>query len=46
MSSDGGGLYLGIDLSVEALRAVVLNDGLDLVRVEGIDFDREFREYG
>jgi xylulokinase len=42
----GSALFLGIELSTDQLRATLLDDSLDLVAVECVDFDAELPEYG
>ncbi|KAF8579137.1 actin-like ATPase domain-containing protein [Ramaria rubella] len=37
--------FLGLELSTEQLRAVVVDEQLDLVAVEAIDFDTDLSEY-
>ena len=37
--------FLGLQLSVDALRAVIVDEQLELVGSEHVDFDLEFPEY-
>ena len=37
--------FLGLELSTEQLRAVVVDEQLDLVAVEAVDFDTDLSEY-
>ena len=37
--------FLGLQLSVDALRAVIVDEQLELVGSEHVDFDVEFPEY-
>jgi xylulokinase len=37
--------FLGFELSTEQLRAVVVDEQLDLVAVEAVDFDTDLSEY-
>lgn len=39
-------LFLAIELNTDQLRATLLDDTLDLVAVECVDFDAELSEYG
>ncbi|PPQ90346.1 hypothetical protein CVT25_007748 [Psilocybe cyanescens] len=41
----GPSLFLGIELGVDQLRASIVDDSLDLVGVESVDFDSELPEY-
>ena len=38
-------LFLGVELATDQLRAVVLDDQLDILGVECVDFDAELPEY-
>ena len=38
-------LFLGLELATDQLRASVLDENLDLVGVETVDFDTELPEY-
>lgn len=38
-------LFLGLELATDQLRASVLDENLDLVGVEIVDFDTELPEY-
>jgi len=37
--------FLGLQLSVDALRAIIVDEQLELVGSEYVDFDAEFPEY-
>ncbi|KAJ7026949.1 D-xylulose kinase [Mycena alexandri] len=41
----GSSLFLGIELAVDQLRASLVDESLDLVGVECVDFDTELAEY-
>jgi xylulokinase len=41
----GPSLFLGIELSTDQLRASIVDESLELVGVESIDFDTELSEY-
>ena len=41
----GPALFLGIELAADQLRASIVDEGLDLVGVEHVDFDSELPEY-
>ncbi|KAJ7727262.1 D-xylulose kinase [Mycena metata] len=41
----GSSLFLGIELAVDQLRASLVDESLDLVGVECVDFDTELSEY-
>jgi xylulokinase len=41
-----GALFLGLELATDQLRATLVDEHLDLVGVEAIDFDAELPEYG
>ncbi|KAJ6510819.1 D-xylulose kinase [Mycena sanguinolenta] len=41
----GSSLFLGIELAVDQLRASLIDESLDLVGVECVDFDSELPEY-
>ncbi|KAJ7876588.1 D-xylulose kinase [Mycena leptocephala] len=41
----GSSLFLGIELAVDQLRASLVDETLDLVGVESVDFDTELAEY-
>lgn len=41
----GPALFLGIELSTDQLRASIVDESLELVGVESIDFDIELSEY-
>ena len=43
--SGGPSLFLGIELGVDQLRASIVDDTLELVGVECVDFDSELPEY-
>lgn len=38
-------MFLGLELAVDQLRASLVDESLDLVGVECIDFDTELSEY-
>ena len=38
-------LFLGVELATDQLRAVLLDDQLDILGVENVDFDAELPEY-
>jgi len=41
----GPSLFLGIELGIDQLRASIVDDTLELVGVESVDFDSELSEY-
>ncbi|CAK5263314.1 unnamed protein product [Mycena citricolor] len=41
----GSSLFLGLELAVDQLRASIVDESLDLVGVECVDFDTELAEY-
>lgn len=41
----GPALFLGLELATDQLRATIVDDGLELVGVESVDFDTELPEY-
>ena len=41
----GPSLFLGIELATDQLRASIVDETLDLVGVESVDFDSELSEY-
>jgi len=41
----GPALFLGIELSTDQIRASIVDESLDLVGVECVDFDTELPEY-
>ena len=41
----GPSLFLGIELGVDQLRASIVDESLELVGVECVDFDSELPEY-
>ncbi|KAL0061327.1 hypothetical protein AAF712_011844 [Marasmius tenuissimus] len=41
----GGPLFLGLELAVDQLRATIVDENLDLVGVECVDFDTELPDY-
>lgn len=41
----GPALFLGIELATDQLRASLIDDSLELVGVECVDFDSELPEY-
>ncbi|KAF8151500.1 hypothetical protein B0H34DRAFT_822751 [Crassisporium funariophilum] len=41
----GPSLFLGIELATDQLRASIVDEGLELVGVESVDFDSELSEY-
>jgi xylulokinase len=38
-------LFLGLELSTDQLRASIVDEALELVGVEAVDFDQELAEY-
>jgi xylulokinase len=44
-SKSGGSLFLGLELATDQLRASIVDESLDLVGVESVDFDSELPEY-
>lgn len=45
ISKTGPSLFLGIELGIDQLRASIVDDTLELVGVECVDFDSELPEY-
>ncbi|KAI0029060.1 actin-like ATPase domain-containing protein [Vararia minispora EC-137] len=45
MAKSGPALFLGLELATDQLRATIVDENLDLVGVEAIDFDSELSEY-
>jgi xylulokinase len=45
MSKSTAALFLGLELSTDQLRASILDESLDLVGVQAVDFDSELPEY-
>jgi xylulokinase len=45
LPKSGPSLFLGIELATDQLRASILDETLDLVGVENVDFDSELSEY-
>ena len=45
ISKPGPSLFLGIELGIDQLRASIVDDTLELVGVECVDFDSELPEY-
>lgn len=41
----GPGLFLGLELATDQLRASIVDDSLELIGVECVDFDTELSEY-
>lgn len=41
----GPALFLGIELATDQLRASIVDESLELVGVESVDFDTELSEY-
>ena len=41
----GQALFLGLELSTDQLRAAIVDESLELVGVECVDFDTELSEY-
>lgn len=41
----GSSLFLGIELATDQLRATLVDDNLELMGVECVDFDTEIPEY-
>lgn len=44
-SKPGSSLFLGIELATDQLRATLVDDNLELMGVECVDFDTEVPEY-
>lgn len=42
---NGQGLFLGLELATDQFRAAIVDESLELVGVECVDFDRELPEY-
>jgi len=45
IAKTGPSLFLGIELGVDQLRASIVDESLELVGVESVDFDTEMAEY-
>ena len=45
VSKNGPALFLGLELATDQLRASIVDESLDLVGVECVDFDSELSEY-
>jgi xylulokinase len=45
VSKNASTLFLGLELSTDQLRASIVDESLDLVAVEAVDFDLELPEY-
>ena len=45
ISKTGPSLFLGIELATDQLRASIVDESLELVGVECVDFDSELSEY-
>jgi xylulokinase len=45
MAKSGPALFLGLELATDQLRATIVDENLELVGVESIDFDSELPEY-
>lgn len=45
LPKSGPSLFLGIELATDQLRASIVDETLDLVGVENVDFDSELSEY-
>ena len=41
----GSSLFLGLELATDQLRASIVDENLELVGVESVDFDTELAEY-
>jgi xylulokinase len=44
-SKSGQALFLGLELSTDQLRATIVDENLELVGVEAVDFDTALSEY-
>lgn len=44
-SKSGPALFLGLELATDQLRASIVDESLDLIAVEYVDFDTELSEY-
>ena len=45
MAKSGQSLFLGLELATDQLRACIVDENLELVGVEAVDFDTELSEY-
>ena len=45
VTKNGSGLFLGFELATDQLRASIVDESLELVGVEAVDFDTELSEY-
>jgi xylulokinase len=45
VSKNASTLFLGLELSTDQLRGSIVDESLDLVGVEAVDFDLELPEY-
>ena len=45
MAKSGPALFLGLELATDQLRATSVDENLELVGVEAVDFDTELSEY-
>ncbi|KAL1705558.1 hypothetical protein EV121DRAFT_203414 [Schizophyllum commune] len=45
LKATGPALFLGIELAVDQIRATIVDESLELVGVESVDFDTELPEY-
>lgn len=45
VTKNGSGLFLGLELATDQLRASIVDESLELVGVEAVDFDTELSEY-
>jgi hypothetical protein len=45
VSKNGPALFLGLELATDQLRASIVDESLELVGVECVDFDSELSEY-
>ncbi|KZV62085.1 actin-like ATPase domain-containing protein [Peniophora sp. CONT] len=45
MAKSGPALFLGLELATDQLRATIVDENLELVGVEAVDFDTELSEY-
>jgi xylulokinase len=45
MAKSGPAHFLGLELATDQLRATIVDENLELVGVEAVDFDTELSEY-
>lgn len=45
MAKSGPALFLGLELAAGQLRATIVDENLELMGVEAVDFDTELSEY-